>query len=84
LGLLLKNLYDLAIDQLQKAVAVDEAAARSANSSPSATYQFHLGMALKAKGDKEASRRALEASVRLGEQKPFPYANEARQALASL
>ena len=79
-----KNLYDLAIDQLQKAVALDEAAARAAKSSPSATYQFHLGMALKGKGDKEGSRRALETSLRLGEQKPFPYADEARQALASL
>jgi tetratricopeptide (TPR) repeat protein len=79
-----KNLYDLAADQLQKAVALDEAAARAAKTSPSATYQFHLGMALKGKGDKEGSRRALEASLRLGEQKPFPYADEAKQALASL
>ena len=79
-----KNLPDLAIDQLRKAVALDEAAARAANVTPSPTYQYHLGMALKEKGDKEGSRRALEASMRLGEQKPFPYANEARQALASL
>ena len=79
-----KNLYDLAADQLQKAVTLDEAAARASKSSPSATYQYHLGMALKGKGDKEGSRRALEASVRLAEQKPFPYAEQARQALASL
>lgn len=79
-----KNLYDLAADQLQKAVALDEAAARAAKSSPSGTYQYHLGMALKGKGDKEGSRRALEASVRLGEQKSFPYTDQARQALASL
>lgn len=80
-----KSLHDLAIDQLQKAVALDEAAARNAKGTPSATYQYHLGMALKEKGDKEASRRALEASVRLGEQRPpFPYADEAKKALASL
>jgi tetratricopeptide (TPR) repeat protein len=79
-----KNLTDLAIDQLQKAVALDEAAARAAKGSPSATYQYHLGMALMGKGDREGSRRALEASLRLGEQRPFPYAGEARQALASL
>ena len=80
-----KNLPDLAIDQLQKAVALDEAAARSVKGSPSATYQYHLGMALKDKGDKDGSRRALEASLRLGEQKPpFPYADDARKALASL
>jgi tetratricopeptide (TPR) repeat protein len=79
-----KNLYDLAIDQLEKAAALDEANARNTKGSPSATYQYHLGMALKGKGDKEGSRRALEASLKLGEQKPFPYAGEARQALASL
>jgi tetratricopeptide (TPR) repeat protein len=80
-----KNLPDLAIDQLQKAVALDEAAARVAKASPTATYQFHLGMALKEKGDKDGSRRALEASLRLGEQKPpFAYADDARKALSSL
>ncbi|HET8782839.1 MAG TPA: tetratricopeptide repeat protein [Pyrinomonadaceae bacterium] len=79
-----KSLHDLAIAQLQKAVALDEAAARAAKGSPSATYQYHLGMALKEKGDRDASRRALEASLRLGEQKPFAYADDARKALASL
>jgi tetratricopeptide (TPR) repeat protein len=79
-----KNLNDLATDQFQKAVALDEAAARASNGSPSATYQYHLGIALKEKGDREGSRRALEASVRLGEQRPFPYADEAKKALASL
>ena len=79
-----KNLNDLAVDQFQKAVALDEAAARDAKSTPTATYQYHLGVALKGKGDKEGSRRALEASLRLGEQKPFPYEGEAKQALASL
>ena len=79
-----KNLNDLAIDQIQKAVALDEAAARAIKSAPTPTYQYHLGMALKGKGDKEGSRRALEASLRLGEQKSFPYASEAQKALASL
>ena len=79
-----KNLNDLALDQFQKAVALDEAAARAAKGSASPTYQYHLGLALKGKGDRDGSRRALEASVRLGEQKPFPYADEARKLLASL
>lgn len=79
-----KKLYDLALDQLQKAVSLDEGAARAANISPTATYQYHLGLALKEKGDKDGSRRALEASLRLGEQKSFPYADDARKALASL
>ena len=79
-----KNLYAAAVEQLQKAVNLDEAAARQSNNSPSATYQYHLGMALKGKGDKDGSRRALEAALRLNEKRPFPEVDEARKALASL
>jgi tetratricopeptide (TPR) repeat protein len=79
-----KGLYGAAAEQLQKAVSLDEAAARKSNSTPSATYHYHLGMALKAKGDKSASRRELEASLRLSEKAPFAEIDEARKALASL
>lgn len=79
-----KNLYAAAAEQLQKAVALDEAAARSVNGSPSATYQYHLGMALKGKGDKDGSRRALETALRLGEKKPFADVEEAKKALATM
>src|SRR6185436_17569111 len=79
-----KSLYAAAADQLQKAVVLDEAVARSSNVSPSATYQYHLGMALKGKGDKEGSRRALEAALRLNEKRPFADADEARKALATM
>ena len=79
-----KNLYAAAAEQVQKAVALDEAAARSENRSPSATYQYHLGMVLKERGDKEGSRRALEAALRYGEKMPFPYSEDARKALATL
>lgn len=79
-----KSLYAAAVEQLQKAVALDEAAARTANGTPSATYQYHLGMALKGKGDKDGSKRALEAALRLNEKKPFPDAEEAKKALATM
>jgi tetratricopeptide (TPR) repeat protein len=79
-----KNLFAAAAEQLQKAVDLDEAVARSTNGSPSATYRYHLGMALKGKGDKEGSRRELEAALRLAEKRPFAYADEARKALATL
>jgi tetratricopeptide (TPR) repeat protein len=79
-----KNLYAAAVEQLQKAVALDEAAARASNNSPSATYQYHLGMALKEKGDKAASQQALQAALRLSEKRPFPDVEEARKALATL
>jgi tetratricopeptide (TPR) repeat protein len=79
-----KGLYGAAIEQLQKAVSNDETAARTANSAPSATYHYHLGMALKAKGDKQASRRELEAALRLSDKSPFADIDEARKALATL
>ena len=41
-------------------------------------------MALKAKGDKEAARRALEQAVKLSEKAPFTDAEEARNVLATL
>lgn len=79
-----KGLYTAAAEQLQQAVSMDEASARINKSSPSATYHFHLGMALKAKGDKAGSRRELEASLRLSDKSPFKDADEARKALASI
>src|SRR5215831_3457856 len=79
-----KGLYAAAADQLQKAVSLDEAAARSSKASPSANYHYHLGMALKAKGDTAGARRELEASVHLADKSPFNDIDEARKALASL
>jgi tetratricopeptide (TPR) repeat protein len=79
-----KNLYAAAAEQLKKAVDLDEAAARTANNSPNATYYYHLGMALKGKGDKEGSRRALETALRIGEKKPFPDQEDAKKSLSTL
>ena len=79
-----KGLYGAAVEQLQKAVSLDERAARSGNGTPSANYRYHLGMALKARGDKEAARRELEQAVRLSEKSPFADVAEARNVLATL
>lgn len=79
-----KNLHTAAAEQLQKAVQLNEAEARTANVSPSAAYHYHLGMALKGKGDKDGSRRELEAAIRLSEKAPFADVDEAKKALASL
>jgi len=79
-----KNLYAAAAEQLKKAVDLDEAAARTANNSPSGTYYYHLGLALKGKGDKEGSRRAFETALRLADKRPFPDQEEARKSLATL
>lgn len=79
-----KGLYGAAVEQLQKAVALDERAAKSGNSNPEPNYRFHLGMALKAKGDKEAARRELQQAMRLSERAPFAEVAAMRSALASL
>jgi tetratricopeptide (TPR) repeat protein len=79
-----KNLHSAAVEQLRKAVSINEAEARVANLNPSANYHYHLGMALKGKGDKEESRRELEAAIRLSEKAPFADLDEAKKALASL
>ena len=79
-----KGLYGAATEQLQKAVSVDEAAARSTNGVASPTYRFHLGVALAAKGDKAGARREIEAALRLSEKTNFPEVEEARKTLATL
>jgi tetratricopeptide (TPR) repeat protein len=79
-----KGLYGAAIEQLQKAVALDERATKGGNGSPAPNYHYHLGMALKARGDREGARRELEQAVRLSDKAPFADAGEARSVLASL
>jgi tetratricopeptide (TPR) repeat protein len=78
-----KGLYGAAVEQLQKAVALDARGAKD-GSSPAPNYHYHLGMALKARGDKDAARRELELAVRLSEKAPFADVAEARSVLASL
>ena len=79
-----KGLYGAAVEQLQKAVALDDRASKDGNGSPAPNYHYHLGMALKARGDKEGARRELEQAVRLSDKAPFAEAGEARSVLASL
>ncbi len=79
-----KGLYSAAAEQLQKAVTVDEAAARTSNGVASPTYRYHLGVTLAAKGDKAGARREIEAALRLSQKTSFPEADEARKALSTL
>ncbi len=79
-----KNLNSAAVEQLRQAVSLNEADARKSNGSPSATYHFHLGMALKVQGDKGEARRQLETAIRLSDKSPFADVEEAKKALASL
>jgi tetratricopeptide (TPR) repeat protein len=79
-----KNLHTAAVEQLRKAVSLNEAQARATNSAPSAAYHYHLGMALKEKGDKEESRRELETAIKLSDKAPFADLEDAKKALATL
>lgn len=79
-----KNLHTAAVEQLRKAVAINEAESRTKNVPPSATYHYHLAMALRDKGDKEESRRELETAIRLSEKAPFAEIEDAKKVLASL
>jgi len=79
-----KGLYGAAAEQLKKAVAVDEEAARRSNGLPTPTYHFHLGVALAATGDKAGARREIENALRLSAKVNFPETDEARKALAKL
>ncbi len=79
-----KNLHTAAVEQLRKAVSLNESEAQRANVSPAASYHYHLGMALKGTGDREGSRRELETAIRLADKSPFADLEEAKKALASL
>jgi tetratricopeptide (TPR) repeat protein len=79
-----KGLYGAAVEQLQKAVSLDEAAASRKNLSQSPTYHYHLGVALGAKGDKVAAKREIELALHLAEKGQFAEADDARKALATL
>jgi tetratricopeptide (TPR) repeat protein len=79
-----KNLHTAAVEQLRKAVSLNEAQSRAANTAPSAAYHYHLGMALKGKGDKEESRRELETAIRLSDKAPFADLEDAKKALTTL
>src|SRR5687767_10959816 len=78
-----KGLYGAAVEQLKKAVELDERHAKVSNGTPAPNYQYHLGMALKARGEKDTARRALEQALRLSEKAPFTEADEARNALTN-
>jgi tetratricopeptide (TPR) repeat protein len=79
-----KNLHTAAVEQLRKAVSLNEAESRAKNVPASGSYQYHLGMALMGAGNKEESRRALQTAIKLAEKNPFAEVEEAKKALATL
>jgi tetratricopeptide (TPR) repeat protein len=79
-----KGLMSPAVEQLKKAVALDEAAAKVNGNSPNAGYRVRLGMALAKYGDKASARREVETSLRNVSLLTQREQTDARSVLASL
>ena len=61
-----KGLASPAIEQLKKAVALDDANSQKTGLAPNPGYRVRLGMALAKAGDKASARREVEASLQKG------------------
>ena len=79
-----KELYLPAVEQLKKAVALDEIEARRTNSSINPAYRLRLGMALASAGDKSSARREVETSLQNKQNLSEKDMQDARILLASL
>lgn len=58
-----KGLYSPAVEQLKKAVALDEAEAKLNGAKPNSAYRLRLGTALASSGDKLSARKEVETSL---------------------
>ncbi len=80
-----KELYAQAVEQLKKAVALDEsAAAGRTNANVNPAYRMRLGAALASAGDKSSARRELETSLQNADGLSEKETREAKNLLASL
>ena len=79
-----KGLYSPAIEQLKKAVALDEQEARRTGAAPNAAYRLRLGTALASSGDKPSARREVETSLQSEQSLSRKEAEDAKTLLASL
>jgi tetratricopeptide (TPR) repeat protein len=79
-----KGLVNPAIEQLKRAVALDEAQSERQSKRPNALYRLHLGLALAASGDKNNARREVESALRDERNLTREDAQKARNFLSSL
>ncbi len=79
-----KGLYSPAVEQLKKAVTLDEADAKRAGAAPNPAYRLRLGTALASSGDKLSARREVETSLANEQSLSQKEAQEAKTLLASL
>ncbi|MBA2735778.1 MAG: tetratricopeptide repeat protein [Pyrinomonadaceae bacterium] len=79
-----KGLYTPAIEQLKKAVALDEAESQKVGKAVNSAYRLRLGTALASAGDKASARREVENSLQNAGTLSQKDVQEARNLLATL
>jgi tetratricopeptide (TPR) repeat protein len=79
-----KGLYSPAVEQLKKAVSLDEADAKRTGATPNAAYRLRLGTALASSGDKLSARREVETSLANEQSLSQKEAQDAKSLLAAL
>jgi tetratricopeptide (TPR) repeat protein len=79
-----KELFSPAVEQLKKAVALDETEASRNGNNTNSAYRLRLGMALASAGDKPSARREVETSLQNGQNLSEKETQDARNLLASL
>ncbi len=79
-----KGLTSPAVEQLKKAVALEEASAKRTGAEPNPGYRVRLGMALAKAGDKASARREVETSLQKANFLSQREVTDAKTVLASL
>ena len=79
-----KGLTSPAVEQLKKAVALEEASAKRNGVAPNPGYRVRLGMALAKAGDKASAKREVEPSPQRADSPSQREVNDAKNVLASL
>jgi tetratricopeptide (TPR) repeat protein len=79
-----KGLYSPAVEQLKKAVALDETDARRTGAAPNPAYRLRLGTALASSGDKLSARKEVETSLANEQSLSQKEAQDAKSLLATL
>lgn len=79
-----KGLASPAVEQLKKAVALEESAAQKMGTTPNPGYRVRLGMALAKAGDKTSARREVETSLKSSDFLSQREVRDAKTVLASL
>ena len=79
-----KGLYSPAVEQLKRAIILDEAGANRSGQKPEAAFRLRLATALAAAGDKSSARREVEISLQNGQNLTQQETLEAKNLLAKL